>query len=270
VTGVSAGHLETVMLVLLLAAVLAERRHRPVLALVLSVAAGLVKAPALLLTVFLAVEHLSAAAPHRAARATAVRDGTAVAGALAVGTFLVPHGWGWIGTVVRTPASGRTLWTPSTAVAEALTALSRWCGFSLSLDRVLSATRLMGDVTALAVVILLLRRRGNYEARLGLALVAVSMLGVVLYPWYLLWGIPLLIVNARRGAASMLSLAGVIFATLYLCPEPREAAAAGVALVGKLGKAPPIGLLFALTVAAAAAQFVLWRRVIDTRAALAD
>jgi len=271
VTGVSAGHLEALMLVMMLAAVLAERRHRPVLALVLSVAAGLVKAPALLLTVFLVVEHLRAAAPYRARRFTALRDGAAVVGALAAGTLLIPKGWGWIGTAVQTPASGRALWTPSTAVAEVFTAFGRWFGVDPSLDHVLSVTRLIGDVAALAVVIILLRRSGNYEARLGAALVAVAVLGVVLYPWYLLWGIPILIVSARRRLTSFVTLAVVVFATIYLWPEPKEAVAAGGALVGTLGKDPLVELLFLVTVAVAAAQFLLWRRVVSTRlAALAD
>ena len=86
-------------------------------------------------------------------------------------------------------------------------------------------------------------------------------------------GIPLLIVSARRRLASFLTVAAVIFVTIYLWPEPKKTVAAGrvlLAAVGTLGKEPVVELLFLSTVAVAAAQFVLWRRVVTMRLALAD
>lgn len=238
-TAFSAGHLEAPMLALLLAAVLAQRNSHPSVAVACAVAAGLVKAPALLAAVFLLVEHARAApgALHRAR--TLARDGGVLAAVTIAGTLAVPQGWGWTNTVLHTPATGRALWTPSTVLAELATPfLSLFSGGSVSFDRVLTVTRLVGLLTVAALTAVQLGRRTPWELRLGRSLLAVAVLGFVFYPWYLLWGVPLLIISGGRRTAYLLACGGAAFTAAYLWPEPHETMAAARMLLHALQQHP--------------------------------
>ncbi|MCW2744831.1 MAG: hypothetical protein JWM48_1381 [Mycobacterium sp.] len=225
---VSAGHLEAPMLALLVGAVLAERRGHPLLALLLALAAGLVKAPALLGVVFLLVQHQRTAGVdlRRAVLGwrVAARDVAVLLAGAAGATLLVTDAWGWTRTVVHTPAMGRGFWTPTTALAEVIAAGARLAGSGMTLDGALSVTRVCGFGVSGAVVAVLLVRSGGraWVAALGTGLVAVALLGFILYPWYVLWGLPLLVVAARRRIAVGASAAACAFGWIYLFPALGE------------------------------------------------
>ncbi len=233
-TALSAGHLEAPMLALLLGAVLAERTRHPSLSIALALAAGLVKAPALLAVVFLVIEHARDPGQHLSRAKTLLRDGAVLAVVGLAGTLSVPHGWGWTSTVLHTPATGRALWTPSTVLAELAAPVLSLAGVDLSFDRVLTITRLIGLAAVAVLTAVQLRRRMKWEQRLGGCLVALAALGFVLYPWYLLWGVPLLVVGARRRTAFGLAVASAAFTAAYLWPEPQETMAAARALLQAL------------------------------------
>lgn len=248
-TTFSAGHLEATMLVALLGACYAHRRGWPVLAVVLGVVAGLVKAPALAVVPFLVVEH------WRAARRWPVvlRDvGVAVVTAGLAG-LLVPRGWGWTSSVLHTPAIGREWWTPSTLVAEIGAGLGHVVGIHAEVDGLLSVTRMVGLLVSGALLAWMLVRPGDPLLRLGLGLTVLAVLGFVLYPWYLLWGWPLLVVAGSRRLAFRLSTAAAAFTMANLWPQRREASA----LLDAMGRHPVVTavVLVALVAATAAA----WR-----------
>jgi len=204
-TALSAGHLEAPMMALLLGAVLAERTRHPSVALALALTAGLVKAPALLVVVFLVIEHARDHSRTLSRAKTLLRDGAVLAVVGLAGTLSVPHGWGWTSTVLHTPATGRALWTPSTVLAELATPVLSVAHVDLPFDSVLTVTRLAGLLAVAGLTAVQLRRRTRWEKRLGGCLVALAALGFVLYPWYLLWGVPLLIIGARRRTAFRLA-----------------------------------------------------------------
>jgi hypothetical protein len=220
-TTFSAAHLEATMLVALLGAFYAARRGWPVLAVVLAVVAGLVKAPALAAVPFLVLEDW-----RSLRRWSIVARDVVVAGLTAVAAgFLVPHGWGWTSSVLHTPAIGREWWTPSTLVAEIGTGFGHLVGLPVELAGLLNLTRAVGLLVSGALLAWLLFRRGDPALRLGLGLTGLSVLGFVLYPWYLLWGWPLLVVSGSRRLAYGASCAAAAFTMANLWPQRREAAA---------------------------------------------
>ena len=58
--------------------------------------------------------------------------------------------------------------------------------------------------------------------RLGIGLTMLAVLGFVLYPWYLLWGWPLLVVSGRRRLVVISSLLAAAFTLANLWPQRRE------------------------------------------------
>ncbi|MFL6115027.1 MAG: polyprenol phosphomannose-dependent alpha 1,6 mannosyltransferase MptB [Catenulispora sp.] len=220
-TTFSAAHLEATMLVALLAAFFAARRGHPVLAVVLAVVAGLIKAPALAAVPFLIVENWRT--DRRAL--VVVRDIAVAAVTAVIGGLLVPNGWGWTGPVLHTPAIGREWWTPSTLLAELGYGIGRLVGLPVHLAGLLGVTRSIGLAVSALLLLELLRRRGDPALSLGIGLTALGVLGFVLYPWYLLWGWPLLVIAGSRRTAYVSSLAAAAFTLANLWPQRREAAA---------------------------------------------
>ncbi len=246
-TTLSAAHLEAVMLALLLAGLYAWRRQRPVLALVLVVAAGLVKAPALAAVPFLVVENWRGS-PRRAL--TAARDTGTVVAALAVGGWLVPHGWAWTDTVLHTPATGREWWTPSTLLAEIGAGIGHVLGIDVTTGDLIGITRSAGLLVTAALLVWLLFRRGDVLLRIGAGTTLLAVLGFVLYPWYLLWGWPLLVIAGRRRLAMTASTVACCFTLANLWPQQREAAALWRAARDSPVRA--VGVLLVLTAVVAA------------------
>jgi hypothetical protein len=224
-TTFSAAHLEAVMLALLLLALYAFRSNRPVLAMALAVAAGLVKVPALAAVPFFALEHWRAAPSSRARLRVVARDAATTGAALAACGLLVPHGWGWTSSVLHTPAIGREWWTPSTLLAEIGVGAAHVLGLHADLPGLLNITRSLGLVATAVLLTWLLFRRGDAALRLGLGLSALAILGFVLYPWYLLWGWPLVVIAGRRRLVFGASVAAALFTLANAWPQRREASA---------------------------------------------
>jgi hypothetical protein len=184
---ISASHLEGVMGALMLGALVAVRKGQIPLALVLAVTGGLVKAPGLYAAAVIIVWH---ALPVRG-RARWTRIAADVSIAMATGlllTFLVPDGAGWLGGLT-TPNGGHTPLAISTGVSFVLDNL-------LGLHAVISPTRMdalcrlaaLGVAGAICLYLLATTKRRPLHTTIGWGLLAVAVLGPVVYPWYLLWG----------------------------------------------------------------------------------
>jgi len=230
---VSAAHLEGLLGALLLGALVAVRRGNPTLGIVLACAAGAVKAPALIAVV--AIIAWQRQRPGHQAWSDTARDSAVAVAACAGLTMLVPHGWGWA-PALNTPALGYTPAAPSSLIGDLCQAIVPWAPF----DDLAAAGRTVALVAAGCIVAYLIatsRRRG-LEATVGLGLLAVALLGPVIYPWYALWGV-LCLAPITRGRMRELVVLGCAIESIAALPGmPRLAAdlvaaglAAGIGLV---------------------------------------
>ncbi|MGC0314251.1 polyprenol phosphomannose-dependent alpha 1,6 mannosyltransferase MptB [Kitasatospora acidiphila] len=206
---VSGAHNDALLLALLAAGLLAVRGQRPLLATVLVTLAALIKLPAALGLVAVALlwgQRLTGRAGlGRAALATAAVAGLTTAAV----TALTGTGYGWV----------HALAVPVSAGSWSLTsALGRLCGWLLAalfdplpafggagglLAAVLTFWRWLGLAAAVASIMLLIRRVRRREVNavyaVGLALLAVVALGPAIRPWYALWGGVLIAAAAPDG-----------------------------------------------------------------------
>lgn len=183
-------HNDALMIGLLVAGITMARRNRPWAGVLLCALAGAVKAPALLGVLYIGWEHAGlGATPRERGRSMAKAGGIAavVLGAL---TWVTGLGWGWI-TNLATPGRERALVTPTTMVASTVTHLAGAVGIQASMTPILLVVRLVGFGAALLLARSLLLRSATLGPvhALALTLLAFVLLGPLVQPWYLAWGL---------------------------------------------------------------------------------
>jgi hypothetical protein len=187
---VSAAHLDAIMAVLLLAAVLAANQRNWALALLLAAAAGSIKAPAFLAVVAVIAIHQT----YRLSWRTLVRD-AAIGGACVVGfSAIVTNGWGWL-SALNTPALGHTSLAPASLLADLFDPIVD----SASFDDLAAGGRITALIAAGCIVVYLTvtaDRRG-LDRTVGYGMLAIGLLSPVVYPWYVLGGVAVLAPTAR-------------------------------------------------------------------------
>lgn len=203
-----AAHWEALMVALLAAALLAWYRLHPLTAICLASAAASVKLPAAFAVVVLLVLYVLAEGPRRRLRAAAAATVAAVAPWTTLALW-VPNSLGFLGAL-STPLGGRTLYAPTTLLAEAVAKLAALSGVGVPFDPLLSLCRVAGLLLAAVTCLMLLVtvNRRSAAATIGTGLLVVALLGPVLYPWYGTWGlIPLVIAypQHRRHLAVLVS-----------------------------------------------------------------
>jgi alpha-1,6-mannosyltransferase len=145
--------------------------------------------------------------------AAAGRDlGVVAAVAVALSLLLVPDGFGWV-RATSTPSHGLSLYSPVSALANLLAIMSGTPGPALPGSDLLGLARAAGMAGAALLIgwLLLTVRRRDVPATCGIALLTLALLGPVLYPWYLAWGmIPLVMARdvPHRRVLMLLGAAG--------------------------------------------------------------
>lgn len=183
-----AAHWEALIAALLAVALLLWRRRSPLGALVVASAAAAVKCPVAVAAVALAVLHVHG-----------LRDGRAVRVATATAAAVLP--WLLLALVVPdsigfrhglgAPVAVRSRLAPASLAADLITPGLRLLQAPVTTGGVLTACRLFGMVAAAAGCAALWRTcaRRPADQTVGLSLLAVGLLGPVLYPWYVTWGL---------------------------------------------------------------------------------
>ncbi|WP_328861316.1 polyprenol phosphomannose-dependent alpha 1,6 mannosyltransferase MptB [Streptomyces sp. NBC_00306] len=209
---VGGAHNDAIMLGLLGAGLVAALGRWPVLAVVLVTLAALVKAPAamgLLAVALLWARQLGSSTPPartspvrprslrappipwpvRAPRLTAALAVLGISAATTAATTAVTGtGYGWIGAL-DTPVSPQN-WSITSSLGRMTGALLESAGIGLA-QFATPAWHLAG-LAATALAILLAWRRHHLRRpvyALGLSLTAVAVLGPAIRPWYVLWGL---------------------------------------------------------------------------------
>jgi hypothetical protein len=192
-TIVGSAHNDGMMVALLVAGITAARLKHPVWGVVLCALAAAVKAPAALGILYIGWNWLGVGVPLRQRIRPIVLAGLLSAGILAVLTAVSGLGLGWISNLA-TPGTVRSWAAPATGIGMGITGLLHALGFDVSMAAVLTVTRLLGLLAAVGLGVWLLKesdRIGQLTA-LGLSLLLFVLLGPVVQPWYLTWGLVLL------------------------------------------------------------------------------
>src|SRR5450759_4753957 len=217
----AAAHWEALMVAGLVAALALWRRQHPLAAVAMASVATALKPPAALAVLVLAAAHVVAVpAIGQRVRAT----GKVVAAAVLPWVLLaplVPNAAGFL-PALSTPLAGRTLYAPTTLLAEIIAVLGHVLGVPVHFDGLLAGTRVLGLALAAVVTagLLLTWRRRSPAETIGGGLLVVALLGPVLYPWYLSWGLLPLVVAGRRWDWPVTALsAAAVFTALPGCQQ---------------------------------------------------
>ncbi len=198
-TLVGGAHNDALMLGLLLAGLAVARRHGTLPGIVLCALAASVKAPALVAVLFLGWNW-----PGPAAR-PARRLGHAAAGCaigfatLSAVSWISGLGWGWVRTAAA-PTKIVTGITPVDSASRLVTSLAHLVGFDVGRSGVRTVVAVVGLTAVVLIGGWLLWRSSKLgvERSLGLALLALVLLGPILWPWYLTWPLAVLAPTAGR------------------------------------------------------------------------
>jgi alpha-1,6-mannosyltransferase len=190
---IGGAHNDALMLGLLVAGLTAAKEKRPIVGILLCALATAIKAPAALGILYVGWSWLGSRAPTRDRLRPVVTAGLIGAGVLGFFSYISGLGWGWV-TILGTPGAVRSWTAPTTSLALLFNAMAHFAHLGVGLGGVLTVTRFLGLLAAgIAGVWLLLNsdRIGTLKA-LGVTLLVFVILGPVVQPWYLSWGLILL------------------------------------------------------------------------------
>jgi alpha-1,6-mannosyltransferase len=240
-TLVGAAHNDAIMIGLLLAGITAAKTKHPVWGVVLCTLAAAIKAPAGLGILYVAWDWMGVGLTWRQRVRPLVTAGLLALGILAALSLISGLGWGWVANL-ETPGTVRSWLAPATGIGMLLSGIAHAVGLGVSSSAVLSVTRVIGLLSAGAAAIYLLlnsERIGALRA-LGLSLLLFVVLGPVVQPWYLTWGILLLAPVAGRYLRSLMIALSVA--------SPFIGLPGGRTLLDQLIHANPLSVALALIV----------------------
>ena len=208
-TLIGGAHNDAIMVALLCTGLMFALRRRLWLALIFCALAAAIKAPAALGLVYVAWTWLSPrleernltvrTLPKQLWQMVSYRIRPIVLSVilatitLLICTKLAGFGFGWIKNLA-TPGTVRSWVAPATGLGMAITGLCHLIGFDVSMGPILSVTRLMGLMGAMSAAVYLLWRAQSrgWVRSLGMSLLLFVVLGPVVQPWYLVWGLVVL------------------------------------------------------------------------------
>jgi alpha-1,6-mannosyltransferase len=213
---VGAGHNDALMVGLLLAGVTLALEGRPLLGIVLCVAAAMIKLPALAGALFIAVAWARTVSPP-AERARFAAHATAL-GLLTIAALglLSGVGSGWLSTsVFSTPAKVHLAITPATTLGWTIASLLHDGGIGAGPRAIEDGLGVASSVlVAVGALVLLWRVRvGTLVPYLGAVLLLAAAGGPAAWPWYLTWGLVLLagVPGVQRSRALALAVVASVF-----------------------------------------------------------
>jgi alpha-1,6-mannosyltransferase len=189
---VAGAHNDALMLGLLVMGLYLARRRHPVWGVVLCTLSAATKAPGAIGIVYIGWQWLGSGLPWRHRVRPLMTAGLLAGGVAAVITAFSGLGWAWV-KALSNPSVVRSVIDPMTALGMILGSLTRLVGLG-GVTFALHVTRGLGFLLAALVCGACLvhsDRLGTIKA-VGLSLLAVVVLGPVVQPWYLAWGIVLL------------------------------------------------------------------------------
>lgn len=236
---IAGGHNDALMLGLLVAGVTAAKERHPIVGVLLCSLATAVKAPAAFGILYIGWSWLGSGLPVRERIRPVVTAGLMGLGVLGFFSFVSGLGWGWV-SVLGTPGVVRSWTAPTTSAAYVLTGIAHLAHLGVGLGGILTITRFLGMAVALASSVWLLLnsdRIGTLKA-LGITLLLFVMLGPVVQPWYLSWGLILLAPVAFGSLRSLVIGLSMVTAFIELPGGPQ--------LLGSLLHGDPLQIVLTL------------------------
>jgi alpha-1,6-mannosyltransferase len=257
---IGGAHNDAIMLGLLLAGITAAKYRHPVVGIVLCTLAAAIKVPAAIGIIYVAWEWAGPTVPLRQ-RVRPLLKAALIAFAVMMALSLITGlGWGWIANL-GTPGTVRSWMAPATAVGLLISGSLHVVGVGVGLGGVLTVTRALGLLAAAIVAVYCLansQRLGLLRA-MGISMLMFVLLGPVVQPWYLTWGIimmaPVLVGRMRTFALALSIVAPFIGLT------------GGASLLNQLEHANPLSMvvavmvLWGITVVPLGRWTTSWRRV---------
>jgi alpha-1,6-mannosyltransferase len=190
---IGGAHNDAIMVGLLLAGITAAKQRHPIVGIVLCTLAAAIKVPAAIGIVYVAWDWAGPDVAWRQRVKPLVKGGAIALSVMAVLSFVSGLGWGWVANL-GTPDAVRSWMAPATAVGLVLSGALHILHIGVGLGGVLTVTRLLGLLmaTAIAAYCLLHKQTLGMLTALGVTALAFVLLGPVVQPWYLTWGIVLL------------------------------------------------------------------------------
>lgn len=219
---VGGAHNDALMLGLLVVGLALAKRGRPLAGIVLCALAASVKVPAAIGVVYIGWEWMGPGVPVRERIRPLVTAGLVTVGVMGVLSVVTGLGWSWV-LNLATPGTVRSWVAPATGIGELLTRMAHLVQVPIAQHVVLSGTRLLGLGIAAAVGLWLLAKVdevGTLRA-MGITMLLVVVLGPVVQPWYLSWGLILLAPVAEQRLRGVIVGASVFSAFVGL-PGARQ------------------------------------------------
>jgi alpha-1,6-mannosyltransferase len=203
-------HNDAIMVGLLVAGITAAKLKHPVWGVILCTMAAAIKVPAAMGIIYVGWDWAGAGVSGRE-RLRPLLKAALIALAVMLALSLVSGlGFGWIANL-GTPGTVRSWMAPATAVGLVISGGLHVAGIGVGLGGVLTVTRLLGLLGAAGIAAYCLKhsqRLGTLNA-LGISMLMFVLLGPVVQPWYLTWGIILMapvITGRMRTMALALSM----------------------------------------------------------------
>jgi hypothetical protein len=191
---VATAHLEGLLGALLLGTLVAAAKRRWLLAVLLACGAAGVQPVAIVALPAVVLAH-GVAGRARFAWGILARDVVAAAAALAACTLAVRNGLGWADNL-STVSREHTPFAPAALVSDLIAPIVA----PASYDDLALGGRAVALLAAASITLYLLvtSRPRPLDRTIGFSLLAIGLLGPVLYPWYLTWGLVCLAPTAAR------------------------------------------------------------------------
>jgi hypothetical protein len=207
-------HNDALMLGLLMAGLAVAKRVGTVPGIVLCALAAGVKSPAALGVLFLGWVWAGPAAPWRRRVGHTLGAGLIALATLECLSLLSGTGWGWVRTTTTADASFTGV-TPVNLAARTASGLSHVLQFPFSTLDARPVFSILGLLVAVILGIRLLLRAPVEGAvrNLGLTLLVLSLLGPIVWAWYVTWGI--VVLSAVAVPSGRLRTALVVISTFW-------------------------------------------------------
>lgn len=210
----SSGHNDAFMIAFVAVGLLALRHNYRIVGVVLISLGASIKIPAILAVAFVAWS----ASPGNNLKSKlkpSIFYGVVSIATLGISSLVTGIGWGWLSNL-GTPGTVRSPAVPTTILADWSYRLSSIVGIPLHVGGWLTLYRGLGFLLAAVVGLFFVFRSDKYtiEKAIGYSFLALVLLGPVIQPWYIAWG--LILVASRPTYRTAVGVVAVSIAGMLL------------------------------------------------------